>query len=775
MEAFNETKQLTDKRMADQGQTQYVADSLPFQNALTVALTIEAFETLGAGFCNARPGDQLWRIPHGKEHVHLFNYLYEMLETETQIVKLDGDVITRIAMPIPQGHSRDLYEEMLQRFPDQQSADKLMYHARVNLLRVHSGETDGVKLIFGSNEGRNLVSTFYAEWPLNRVLYAQMEDFLTRLTAKLRDTNSISESRPLRILEMGASTGGTTKRVVPLLAQLRVPVKYTFTDLAPLFFRAHEIEQAPEKDLKGTQHFVLASNAVHATHSLCISTGNACKVLRPDGFLLMLEMTRTPYWVDPIFGLFEGWWLFDDGRQHALTHESRWKTDLQAVGYGHVDWTDGERPESDIEKLILAAASSTSRSLIGCMSHSQTPINGCKPKKGSSADCAAREQVVAKYARELTQGFADPLDQLGSPSLSSISQSRRQSRAKCVLITGATGGLGAHLVAESAFRTVVKRVVCLNRRSKQDPTERQRQALRKKDLSHPENLGLSDDVYRSLLADVTHIVHNAWLMHSKWPGKRFEPQLRIMVHLLGLAHDISIQHHDGRLVTFELVFSIATVGHHPLWTGKPVYICERMLDTTLHRYPHRFRATAVRLGQIAGSRINGHWNPMEHVSFLIKSSQTLGALPDFPGTTGWTPDDVAAALIEIAIQPDQVALHPIYHIENPLRQPWSGTMAVLAATLASPQDATGIVPFKEWVQRVCDWPRREDNGPEGANPGYLLVDFLESNFIHMSCGGLRMGTAKAREHSPTLAQLGPVSETLIRLYVSKWKNMRFLA
>jgi SAM-dependent methyltransferase len=242
----------------------------------------------------------------------------------------------------------------------------------MHLRKVLSGETTGVKLIFGCSEGRDLVSSFYAEWPLNQLMYTQMEDFFTRLAGKLRLKQ---DGKPLRILEMGAGTGGTTKRIVPLLAQLQIPIEYTFTDLAPSFvaaarkkwgkqypwmrFRNHDIEQEPEADLVNTQHFVMASNAIHATHSLCESTRNVRKFLRPDGYLLMGEMTRTPYWVDIIFGLFEGWWLFDDGRKHALTHESRWEKDLQAVGYGRVDWTEGTKPEGEIEKLILASASST--------------------------------------------------------------------------------------------------------------------------------------------------------------------------------------------------------------------------------------------------------------------------------------------------------------------------------------------------------------------------------------------------------------------------------
>ncbi|KAF7596504.1 hypothetical protein BBP40_001376 [Aspergillus hancockii] len=826
MEAFNETKQLTDTRVAEMEQTNYVARALPLQNQLTVALTIEAFEVLGAGFQNARPGEPLSRIPHIKEHERFVTYLYAMLETETQIIKLDGDIITRTAVPLPQRRGRELYEELQRDHPDQQWANTLTYYAGENLPRVLSGATDGVKLIFGSPEGRDLVGRWYAEWPLNQVLITQMEDFLTRLCAKLRslpDGHGINEDRPLRILEVGAGTGGTTKRIVPQLAQLGVPVEYTFTDLAPslvaaarktwgkqypwMTFRAHDIEKMPEKDLQGTQHFVIASNAVHATRSLCVSTGNVRKALRPDGFLVLMEMTRTPYWVDLIFGLFEGWWLFIDGRQHALTHESRWERDLQAAGYGHVAWTDGDSPESEIQKVILAAAESNSRRERLPTTPSILP-GYHQPKSRASADYRAREEVVAKYVQELTQDFDKPM-----PHTTPTDISQSQPQTKCILITGGTGGLGAHLIADAALRTDVTRVICLNRPSNhQQPQERQMQALRKRGIDLPQDaiskihvfetdlatqsptLGLSNESdYTFLVQNVTHIIHNAWLMHSKWPLKRFEPQLRIMSNLLALTRDIFTQRpQPSTPITFQFVSSIATIGHHPLHTGTPVvpetrvpitsvlptgygeakYICERMLDATLHRHPGRFRATSVRLGQIAGSKINGYWNPMEHVPFLLKSSRTLGALPDLPGTMGWTPaDDVARGLIEILTQPDEVALYPIYHIENPVRQAWSEVLAVLADEMGI---GTDTIPFEEWVERVRDWPQKEDNGPQGANPGHMLVDFLDSGFIRMSCGGLLMGTARAREHSPTLAKLGPVSERLIRLFVRSWKDIGFV-
>jgi thioester reductase-like protein len=56
-----------------------------------------------------------------------------------------------------------------------------------------------------------------------------------------------------------------------------------------------------------------------------------------------------------------------------------------------------------------------------------------------------------------------------------------------------------------------------------------------------------------------------------------------------------------------------------------------MLDETLHKYSDEFRPMVVRIGQIAGSKNSGYWNPVEHLAFLIKSCQTLKVLPDFEG------------------------------------------------------------------------------------------------------------------------------------------------
>ena len=168
---------------------------------------------------------------------------------------------------------------------------------------------------------------------------------------------------PLRILEIGAGTGGTTLYMAPLLERLGVDVEYTFTNISPsmvaaakkkfkrypfMKYLAHDIEKPVPVELLGTQHIVFTSNAVHATHDLVKSGINIRNALRPDGFLMMLEMTKIVPFVDIIFGLLEGWWLFDDGRKHAIISPNEWETALHSAGFGHVDWSDGNHAENKI-------------------------------------------------------------------------------------------------------------------------------------------------------------------------------------------------------------------------------------------------------------------------------------------------------------------------------------------------------------------------------------------------------------------------------------------
>ncbi|RAK79441.1 ketoacyl-synt-domain-containing protein [Aspergillus fijiensis CBS 313.89] len=367
MDAFTEVKDLTDEYIAEFNGLNYMQTINPALAQMCVALIVEAFEQLGCSLRAAVYGQVLPQVEYLPKHERLVEYIYQVLQNEGKLVKVEGNTVLRTHAPAPVESSESILNRLIQDYPDHTKAHQLAYFTGRRLADVLSGKADGLRLIFGNEEGRQLVSSLYGDFLFNKLHYKMMDDFLRRLIGRLP-----SSEGPLKIMEMGAGTGGTTKQLVPALARLNIPVEYTFTDISPLFlasarkefkqhpfmkFRVHDIEKAPADDLLSSQHIIIASNAVHATRSLMESTKNIRKALRPDGFLMMLEMTQPLVWIDMIFGLLEGWWLFDDGRRHAVADPVRWETALHAAGYGQVNWTNGKCPEVGIERIVVAMAS----------------------------------------------------------------------------------------------------------------------------------------------------------------------------------------------------------------------------------------------------------------------------------------------------------------------------------------------------------------------------------------------------------------------------------
>ncbi|RMZ86788.1 hypothetical protein DV736_g5986, partial [Chaetothyriales sp. CBS 134916] len=774
-EAFQTMKSSTDTLIADCGCDDYVVNVLPLQIKLTTTYILEAFEKLGCSLSKAQDGEDLIVSSALPEYVHFISQLFKVLEKETGLLAVHGNRIMRMNMPYPSKTSQQIKDDLLRTCSKHNDANNLIVYVGENLADVLCGKTDGIKLIFGSEKGRELVSRFYRDWIMNRIFYKQMENFIQCIA------NSLPISGvPLKILELGAGTGGTTTWLVQLLTELNHPIEYTFTDLSPslvaaarkrfgkymfMKFRTHNIEEQPIKDLLNTQHIVIATNAIHATPNLVTSLTNIKKALLPNGVLMMLEMIEPLCWTDMIFGMFKGWWSFNDGRTHALTPQNRWKNDLHASGYGYVNWTEGARPENTINKLIIGVV---------CEANDFSQPWLINRTKGASSGATERQNNIERYIHKYTLNFTKTLLQGGITHV----------QGSCVLVTGATGSVGCHIVAALAALPTVKRVICLNRQSNHEPRKRQFESLISKGICDPERLagklmvlesdaakaylGLPLEIYQELARSVTHIIHNAWPMSFKRPLKNFEPQFQVMRNLIDIAQTASSRLPPEIKFTFQFVSSVAVVGHYPIWKEDPCvpeermpidavfpmgyaeakYVCEKMLDKTLHHQPDRFRVSVVRLGQVAASKKSGYWNTHEHLSFLWKSSQCLNHLPQLPGLVSWTPvDDVAGALVDLAFTDTP---YPVYNIDNPVRQPWSDILAVLADSLSIPQK--NIIPFEDWIDLV----RNATDLPEQENPTVKLLDFLCENFFRMSCGGLLLETTKAQGHSPTLGRVGPV-------------------
>lgn len=100
---------------------------------------------------------------------------------------------------------------------------------------------------------------------------------------------------------------------------------------------------------------IVASNEMRATPNISLSATHARQMLKPGGFLTLVEYTSRLYLMDFICGQSDEWWgPFDDGREHALMDVNEWKEILGRAGFEKVDWTGGKTRESEILRMSLA-------------------------------------------------------------------------------------------------------------------------------------------------------------------------------------------------------------------------------------------------------------------------------------------------------------------------------------------------------------------------------------------------------------------------------------
>ncbi|KAL3429448.1 hypothetical protein BDV09DRAFT_200600 [Aspergillus tetrazonus] len=414
-------------------------------------------------------------------------------------------------------------------------------------------------------------------------------------------------------------------------------------------------------------------------------------------------------------------------------------------------------------------------------------------------DVAARNAEALRLVEAYTAGWESPALKDANNRIITTGSGG----GAVVIVTGASGSLGSHLVQALAERPDVSSVVCINRPVKDTPPHsRQEKALSSRGITlspaareklqvygtdtSKAQLGLSNKEYNWLAQHGTHIIHNAWPMSATRPLKAFEPQLQVMRNMLDLARDMALGD-EPRRVGFQFVSSIGVTGlssespvlEQPMAFAAAIpggyneakWACERMLTDTLRSHPQLFQAMVARPGQISGSTASGFWNPVEHFAFVVKSAHALKMFPNLQGVLHWLPVDKAASvmvdLLNIGGSGDSGEVYPVYHVDNPVGQSWKEMVTVLAASLDIPSH--GIVPFRKWIQGV-----RQSSLPPAQNPASMGLGFLESHFERMACGGIVLDTQHSKEHSETMAAQGPVSAEVVRSYVSSWKAMGFL-
>ena len=339
----------------------------PSQAQLVVAYTVEAFADLGCDLRVLGAGERLPTVEYLPKHEKLMAQMYRILE-DAGLALRQGSVITRTDKPVPQTASRELHDVIVQKFPQYAGEHELLRTTGSRLADCLVGRVEPLTLMFGDAKARKRMEDVYSNGPMFRAATKFLAQFLVDVCERFRG------KREIRILELGAGTGGTTSFLVKQIEKSAAgqKVRYTFSDISGSLVAAAKrkfssypfvdyavlnVEKDPATQYRGQYDVIISTNCIHATPSLVRSTTNIRHMLREDGMLCLVEHTQNLYWFDLVWGLVDGWWLFDDGRTHALASELRWKKDLHTAGFRWVDWSDGTTEESKILRVIVSSPS----------------------------------------------------------------------------------------------------------------------------------------------------------------------------------------------------------------------------------------------------------------------------------------------------------------------------------------------------------------------------------------------------------------------------------
>ena len=359
--AFGRVRFDFEKHAEQTGAKGFWTDVYPQQANLVCAYVAEAFKTLGCDLASLAVGQGLPVIDTLPRHKHLVAQLRKILVDSGLLEARSDHKHVRTGKPVDSIPIATKFEKMLQGYPLYASETKLLNVTGPLLAECLTGKKDPLPLLFGNRHNLELLADFYANSQMCKAATCLLAEFILSISSA-KQTDGI-----LHILEVGAGTGGTTKHLLECLTRREVIFEYTFTDISQslvsqakkkfssfpqMRFMTFDCDQPAPKELLQQFHLVISTNCIHATKNITKSATNILPIIRDDGALCVVEFTRNLYWFDLVFGLLEGWWLFSDGRQHALADERFWKSSFLTAGFKNVSWTDGDSDEAKTLRLI---------------------------------------------------------------------------------------------------------------------------------------------------------------------------------------------------------------------------------------------------------------------------------------------------------------------------------------------------------------------------------------------------------------------------------------
>ncbi|MCP3137808.1 SDR family NAD(P)-dependent oxidoreductase [Pyxidicoccus xibeiensis] len=300
-----------------------------------------------------------------------FDACLEILERHGSVTR-EGEQVRVIGSAAEPARLRDA---LLARFPETTPYLRLVDTCLDSYPETLRGTRTATGVLF-PNASLELTSAIYRD---SRA-YGFTNDLVARFLASAVRLRAASGRRPVRILEVGAGTGGTSRSVLEALSRLGVEVEVHYTDISGGFvahgretfaqaypftrFRILDLEKDPMAQgfAPGTFDAVYSANAVHAVADLDEALGRIKQLLVPDGLLVLSEATTNTEALALTFGLLDGWHRYRDPERrlrHApLLSAEGWREALSRTGFrGFTTYGPGLSADAEPSQRVIVAAS----------------------------------------------------------------------------------------------------------------------------------------------------------------------------------------------------------------------------------------------------------------------------------------------------------------------------------------------------------------------------------------------------------------------------------
>jgi len=329
---------------------------------------------------------------------YLASDLREMLGITPQYERLLGvlvDILARAGIVAREGDRirlvGSLQEANPERLEQRRSAMVRRYPEITAYVRLLDACLDAYPEVLGGR--RSFADVMFPEGSLSLVegIYRGngLVDYYNRVTARAAAASTAlrlqrNPGSKVRIMEVGAGTGGTSAFVLEALKPYADRIAYCYTDISAGLlqqakqtfgrdypfaeFKTYNAELPPSAQGFVPHEFdiVVATNVLHATKRIEGTLGRLQGLLKPSGMIAINEMTSVVDFANLTFGLTGGWTVYEDQElrhfNSPLLSAENWRKALASSGFQETQaiGIEGNGPYAASQHVIMAEVRSDS-------------------------------------------------------------------------------------------------------------------------------------------------------------------------------------------------------------------------------------------------------------------------------------------------------------------------------------------------------------------------------------------------------------------------------